>query len=123
MKLILHIKSLLKLKSKEEFADFETWLKNRHGFSEFLYVTSEGLPILGNFKENIDEIAAEVPELVKALSVLETSKSYAIKTGDESIYVIIRISGDVLMLAKGSKIPRKSDVQEIIQKTRLEFKI
>jgi len=113
--------SLIKSMSESEVRDFQELLKVKFGFSRFIYTTSEGLLILGNFEDN-EELSAKVPEMLKLLSELEDSTSYLIQAG-EHVYSLVKITDDVLMLGKGNKILDKNDINALIRLTKDNFKL
>jgi len=112
---------LIKSMSESEVKDFQELLQVKFGFSQFLYTTSEGLPILGNFEDN-EELSAKVPEMLKLLSELEDSAFYIIQAG-EHFYSLVKIADDVLMLGKGNKRLNESDINALIQLTKDNFKL
>ena len=111
----------MKTKTEEEIKGFEDLLMKKYGFRRYLYATSEGLPIMGNF-EGYEELSAKTPELFKALKDLEHSDKYFI-TGTTSGYLLLRVSPEVILLAEAPKEPSPSEIQELIEKTREELGI
>jgi len=121
MGILDRIKSLLGSKTEEEIRDFKELLKKKFGFEDFLYATTEGLPIMGTFP-NYEELSAKVPEILKSISELKSSNFYSIVAG-EHVYTLVQVSSEVLMLAKGLEILGEEDVQELIERSRKELGI
>ncbi|WP_457741378.1 hypothetical protein [Thermococcus sp.] len=121
MGIIDRIKSLLGSKTEEEIRDFRELLKKKFGFEEFLYATTEGLPIMGTFPD-YEEFSAKVPEILKSISELKSSNFYSIVAG-EYVYTLVQISSEVLMLARGFEILGEEDIQELVDKSRKELGI
>ncbi|WP_456420740.1 hypothetical protein [Thermococcus sp.] len=121
MGVIEKIRNLLRSKTEAEIQSFEDELRSRFGFEEFLYATVEGLPITGTFS-SYEELSAKVPEVVKILSELEPSGNYTIIAG-EKVYTLLKISSEVLMLARGEKILTADEIQELITRSRAELGI
>jgi len=115
------IKSLLKTKTESEIRDFKEQIKEKYNFIDFLYATSEGLPIMGTFSD-CEEVSAKLPELVKLLRQFEISEYYEIVTRNV-VYIVVRITDDVLMFAEGRKLLTSRDIEDLIYETRRELKI
>ena len=115
------IRSFLKTKSEAEIQNFKDELIKEYDFREFLLVTIEGLPIMGTF-HNSEELSAKVPEFLKFVSDFEDSTYYILSTGN-STYILVRISEDVLLFAKGERLLRYHEVQELKRKTKNELGI
>ena len=120
MSILKRLKALLKPGS-EEFGDFRDMLHRRFGIEKFLLATTEGLPISGTF-ESIEELSAELPELKKQLSNLEPTPDYLVIT-PTATYLLTRISSDVMMLAKGSRVLSWEEIEELKNATREELKL
>ncbi|WP_297464156.1 hypothetical protein [Thermococcus sp.] len=119
MKVLTRIRSFLRAKSSEEIQDFEDFLLKRYGFDRYLYATSEGLPIMGNFS-GYETLSAKVPEMFKILSDLEESDTYIVR-GKGRIHLLIRITPEVLLLAETRKEPSPPEINELIARTREEL--
>jgi hypothetical protein len=119
MKLLERIWGFLRTKETHEIQDFTKKLEAKYGFSRYLYATSEGLPIMGDF-ENYEELSAKIPELLKFLSVLIDQNSYLIKTG-EKLYTLVKISPEIIFLGESSKELSSEELQELRRDTLKEF--
>ncbi|WP_297064521.1 hypothetical protein [Thermococcus sp.] len=113
------IKKFLKARTVEEIKSFEDVLVKRYGFKKYLYTTSEGLPVMGNF-EGYEELSAKAPELFKALSGLESANKYWI-SGEKGSYLLIKITPDVLLLAETSKKLSVDEIDELVKRTKKEL--
>lgn len=102
-------------KGSEDIQNDIEGLMKKYRFEKVLYTTSEGLPILGTFEDN-DLLAAQVPELLKALNRLEPSPTYTIKTADGSgMFFIVEITPEVLLFAKGARELSSNEIQWLIE--------
>ncbi len=90
-----------------------------YGFKKYLYATSEGLPVMGNF-EGYEELSAKAPELFKALSELEPANKYTI-LGEKGDYLLVKVTPDVLLLAETSKKLSATEIEELIERTKKEL--
>jgi len=120
MGLLDRLRAILKPGS-ENFLDFTDMLAKKYGVEKFLLATTEGLPITGNF-ESIEELSAELPELKKQLSHLEPCDDYLLATPNY-VYIITRLSSDVIMLARGSRFIDWEEIEELKRATREELKL
>jgi len=121
MRLFDRIKQFLNNKTEEEIEDFNELLTREFGFVEYLYATSEGLPIMGTFK-NYEVLSAKLPEIVKNLSELKPSRVYSIKVGDD-VYTVVMITSEVLMLGRGIKELTWNEVNKLKELSRSELGI
>ena len=113
------IKRFLKTRTTAEIKSFENELTRKYYLRRYLYATSEGLPIMGNF-EGYEELSAKAPELFKALSELEQSDVYTILGGHMN-YILVRVTPEVLLLAETSKSLTSSEVHDLIKRTKEEL--
>ncbi|WP_297469236.1 hypothetical protein [Thermococcus sp.] len=121
MRIIERIKGFLKTKSADEIRNFKDVLTKRYGLRRYLYTTSEGLPIMGNF-EKYEELSAKTPEIFRALSELEASDRYII-SGAEKTYLLLRINQEVLLLVEATKKLSQEEINRIVDETKKEFGI
>ena len=119
MGIMERIKKFLRTKTTEEIENFEEALSKKYGLRKYLYATSEGLPIMGNF-EKYEELSAKTPEIFRALSELETSDRYTI-SGTEKTYLLLRITPEVLLLAETTKKLSPEDITGLIENTKKEL--
>lgn len=110
------IKRFLRNKSDEEIKDFEDILFKKYGINRYLYSTSEGLPIMGNFEKN-DELSARIPETFKILSGIAYSNMYIVKSEDNT-YLLLRVTPEVLLLAQLSKELSPREIMEVAELTK-----
>ncbi len=115
------IKRFLKTKTTAEIKSFEDELAHKYGLKRYLYATSEGLPIMGNF-DGYEELSAKAPELFKALSELEQSDVYTV-LGKTTAYLLVRVTPEVILLAETSKRLTSMEVQDLIKRTKEELGI
>ncbi|WP_297550025.1 hypothetical protein [Thermococcus sp.] len=121
MGIMERIKKFLRTKTTEEIENFEEALSKKYGLRKYLYATSEGLPIMGNF-EKYEELSAKTPEIFRALSGLEASDRYII-SGAEKTYLLLRITPEVLLLAEATKKLSQEEINRIVDETKKEFGI
>ena len=119
MKVFDRIKRFLQNKTTTEIKSFEDELAHKYGLKRYLYATSEGLPIMGNFNNN-EELSAKAPELFKALSELEQSNIYTI-SGETTNYLLIRVIPKVILLAETSKRLTLTEINDLIKRTKEEL--
>jgi len=119
MEFLRRIRNLLASKLQDE-GGLERKLRER-GFEEFLYATAEGLPIGGTF-EDVEELSARLPELFKSLASVTQSDDHILLT-PTAVYVLIKVTEDVVMLAKGRRVPGWDDIEELKRLTRRELKL
>jgi len=121
MEIFTRIKAFLTTKSESEIRDFKERIKHRYGLSNFVYLTSEGLPIMGTFPD-CDEVSAKVPELTKLLGEFKPSRYYIILTED-AVHTIITVTDDVLMFAEGTRALKEEDIKALIEETIGELRL
>ncbi len=121
MGLLKRIKSLFKPENEVELEDFKERIKRKYGFMDFIYVTNEGLPILGTFS-NCEEFSAKVPELLKILSQFVLSEHYIIIT-EGSVYNIIVINKEVVFIGTSTRPLSKERIEKLVNETKRELNI
>jgi|GEM_PF-2621765 len=121
VEILTKIRAILKAKNEAEIEDFKEGLKRRYGFSNFLYLTNEGLPIMGTF-EDCESVSAKVPELLKSLGQFRASGHYII-LAEDIVYTIVVITEDVILFAEGTKVLKKGDIEKLRLKTKEELKL
>jgi len=121
MGILNKIKGILASWSIEQVQNFEDFLVREYGIKKYLYATSEGLPIMGNFN-GYEELSAKSPEFFKILSELDPSREYTIIT-NKKIYLLLRVTSEVILLAELSRVLSSAEINTLIQKTRDELKI
>lgn len=119
MGILRRIKRFLKTKNAEDVKRFEDILVKRYGFKRYLFATSEGLPIMGNFN-GYEELSAKAPELFKVLSELELADKYMI-IGDSRIFLLLKITSEVLLLAEVSRALSSAEAEKLVKETKEEL--